>query len=56
MKLGYFDFNLDYSIGPDDLARACEESGDDSLGVSRGHYRSPSLPRMTRTSPSYTGN
>ena len=31
MKLGYFDFNPDYSIRPDDLARACEERGYDSL-------------------------
>src|SRR5712675_2398815 len=31
MKLGYFDFNPDYSIRPDDLARACEELGYDSL-------------------------
>jgi probable F420-dependent oxidoreductase len=31
MKLGYFDFNTDYSIRPDDLARACEERGYDSL-------------------------
>src|ERR1700756_296851 len=31
MKLGYFDFNPDYSIRPDYLARACEERGYDSL-------------------------
>ena len=31
MKLGYFDFNPDYSIRPDDLARVCEERGYDSL-------------------------
>ncbi|MGH8009670.1 MAG: LLM class F420-dependent oxidoreductase, partial [Candidatus Binatia bacterium] len=31
MKVGYFDFNPDYSIRPDDLARACEERGYDSL-------------------------
>src|ERR1700682_1131073 len=31
MKLGYFDFNPDYSIRPDDLARACEERGYHSL-------------------------
>src|ERR1700720_120984 len=31
MKLGYFDFNPDYSIRPDDLARGCEERGYDSL-------------------------
>jgi probable F420-dependent oxidoreductase len=31
MKLGYFDFNPDYSIRPDDLARACEARGYHSL-------------------------
>jgi hypothetical protein len=31
MKLGYSDFNPDYSIRPDGLARACEERGYDSL-------------------------
>ena len=31
MKLGYFDYNADYSIRPDILARACEERGFDSL-------------------------
>ena len=31
MKLGYFDFNPDYSIRPDDLALALEERGYDSL-------------------------
>ena len=31
MKLGYFDFNADYSMRPDELGRACEERGYDSL-------------------------
>ncbi len=31
MKLGYVDINADYSIRPDDLARALEERGYDSL-------------------------
>ena len=31
MKLGYFDFNPDYTIRPDELARACEDRGYDSL-------------------------
>ena len=31
MKFGFFNFNTEYSIRPDDLARACEERGYDSL-------------------------
>lgn len=31
MKLGFFNFNTEYSIRPDDLGRACEERGYDSL-------------------------
>lgn len=41
MKLGYFDFNPDYSIRPDDLARACEERGYDSLWLGE-HINIPS--------------
>jgi len=31
MKFGFFNFNTEYSIRPDDLGRACEERGYDSL-------------------------
>ena len=31
MKFGFFNFNTEYSIRPDDLARACEERSYDSL-------------------------
>lgn len=31
MKFGFSNFNTQYSTRPDDLARACEERGYDSL-------------------------
>jgi hypothetical protein len=45
MKLGYFDFNPDYSIRPDDLAHACEERGYDSLWL--GEHINIPLSRRT---------
>jgi probable F420-dependent oxidoreductase len=44
MKLGYFDFNPDYTIRPDELARACEDRGYDSLWLGE-HINIPASRR-----------